>query len=275
MDDAPLSTYAKLLDDVIGVQNVVVDARLVPRPGSPAEAEMQAGLTEAAAAGVWGDEPIRASYAAALMQYDAALGQARAMVALMTGAFTAIPVIVLARALVEMAAQAWWLLEPEIGHVSRVCRLQVLRFRSAREGERAAEADGLPEERYHLYTETTAQVEEYSRGLKLPVPERSKVGTYTCGSEKLPSTTNLIGGMFDQVDVPSVYNLYSGYSHGMRFALRREYEELTGPDRGMYYCAVLNPESSKGAIAIASYALHPPAERLFRLFGLALTQQAD
>jgi hypothetical protein len=63
------------------------------------------------------------------MQYHAALDHGKAMVALMTGAFTAVPVVTLARALVEVAGQAWWLLEPGIGHVGRLERPQILRYR--------------------------------------------------------------------------------------------------------------------------------------------------
>jgi hypothetical protein len=260
MDDTTLDAQAKLLADVIDIYSVLVDPRVVPGSGSLAGPELRAVREEPGQTAFWGDEPIRAAYAQAVMNYSVALEHGKAMVMLMTGAFTAIPVIVLARALVEVAGQAWWLLEPEIGHVKRVSRLLILRYRSAVEGQRAAEADGLAEADYHIYTETTAQVEAVSRELQLAAPCWSKKDrTYVCGIEKLPSATDLIRGMFAKVDVPSVYNLYSGYTHGQRFALLREFEQGS---------PVINEESFKGAVAIASYALYPPGERLSDLFGL-------
>lgn len=268
MDKSALTEYAKVLADVAETNDVLVDPRVTLAPGSPAIEELQAAREQSCPTGVWGEDPVRLAYALALMQYRTALEHAHAMVVLMTGTFTAVPVVVLARALVEVAGQVWWLLEPGIGHVSRVERLQILRYRSAVEGQRSAEADGLPENAYDQYTETTAQVEDYSRSLDLAVPAWSKRDhTYVCGNEKLPSATSLVRGLFDKVDVPSVYNLYSGYAHGHPFALWREYAEEVVND-GLRYRPVVNEDSFKGAAAIASYALYPPGERLSKLFRL-------
>lgn len=268
MTDFSLPDYAKLLADVVDIFDVYVDPRVMLAHGSPAVQELQAAREQPCQAAVWGEEPVRRAYGLALMQYHAALEHGQAMVALMSGVFTAVPVVVLARALVEVAGQVWWLLEPGIGHVGRVERLQALRFRNAFEGQQSAEADGVPEEAYDQYTETTAQVEEYSRRLGLAVPALSKPDrTYVCGNEKLPSATSLVRGLFDKVDVPSVYNLYSGYAHGHPFALWRDYAAEV-VDGALRYRPLVNEESFKGAVAMASYALYPPGERLSKLFGL-------
>lgn len=268
MEESALPEYAKLLTDVVDTYDVLVDPRVTPAPWSPATQELHAARKRAGQAGVWGEEPVRMAYGLASMHYRTALEHARAMGALMTGASTAIPVVVLARALVEVAGQAWWLLEPGIGHVRRVERLQILRCRSAVEGQRAAEADGVPDTEHGQYTETTAQVEDYSRRLGLAVPAWSRRDrTYVCGNEQLPSATSLVRGLFDKVDVPSVYNLYSGYAHGHLFALRREHLQQTAGDV-MGYQPLVNEDSFKGAVAVASYALYPPGERLSELFGL-------
>jgi hypothetical protein len=174
MADSSLSGYAKLLADVVDIFDVYMHPQVTPTPGSPAAQELQAAHQQPCQAGVWGEEPVRRAYGLALMQYDAALEHAKAVVGLTTGEFTAVPIVVLARALVEVAGQAWWLLEPRIGHVGRVERFQILRCRSAVEGERAAQADGVPEAAYDQYTETTTQVEEFSRHLDLAVPAWSK-----------------------------------------------------------------------------------------------------
>lgn len=268
MDKPALSEYAKLLTDVAETWDVLLDLRVTPAPGSPAKGELRAACKQSSQEGTWGEEPVHRAYGLAFMQYNAALEHGKAMVALMTGAFTAVPVVVLARALVEVAGQAWWLLEPGIGHVGRVERLQILRYRNAVEGQRSAEADGVPETAYGEYTETTVQVEGYSRRLGLAVPAWSKDDrTYICGNERLPSATGLVRGLFDKVDVPSVYNLCSGYAHGHPFALWREYAEEV-VDGALRYRPLVNDESFKGAVAMASYALYPPAERLSALLGL-------
>ncbi len=171
MDEITLDAQAKLLRDVIDIHTVLVDPRLTPAPGSPLTDELRAAHEEQGQGAAWGEEPIQAAYVQATINYSVALEHAKAMVALMTGAFTAVPIIVLARALVDVASQAWWLLEPEIGHVARVCRHEVVRHRSAVEGQRAAKADGLAEADYRVYTETTGQLEERSRALNLPEPQ--------------------------------------------------------------------------------------------------------
>jgi hypothetical protein len=268
MEESSLTEYAKLLTDVLEIWDVLLDHWITPAPGSPAEGELQAARRQPSQAGAWGEEPVHRAYGLALMQFHAALEHGKAMVALMTGEFTAVPVVALTRALVEVAGQAWWLLESGIGHVGRVERLQVLRFRNAVEGQRSADADGVPEAAYEGYTETTALVEAYSRRLGIPVPAWSKPDrTYVCGSAKLPSATSLVRGLFDKVDVPSVYNLYSGYAHGHPFALWRDYAEEVA-DGALRYRPLVNEESFKGAVAMASYALYPPAERLSALLGL-------
>jgi len=79
--------------------------------------------------------------------------------------------------------------------------------------------------------------------------------------------TALVRGLFDKVDVPSVLGLYSGYAHGHPFALWREHaEEVVGD--ALCYRPLVNEDSFKGAVTIASYALYPPGERLSKLFGL-------
>jgi hypothetical protein len=126
------------------------------------------------------------------MNYHVALDHARTMVALTSGEYSAGSASVLARALVEVASQTWWLLEPDIGHVRRVRRLQTFRYRSALEGEKAAKADGATADEYWTYTETTAQVEQCSRDLALETPyvDRSKRWpVYVCCTERLPTAS--------------------------------------------------------------------------------------
>lgn len=89
-----------------------------------------------------------------------------------------------------------------------------------------------------------------------------------CGSERLPTASWRVEKLFGDIDLSSFYPIFSGYSHGEVFALLRDFELLARGDVGMHYRSVVNEASFKGAIAIASYALYPPGERLSKLFGL-------
>jgi hypothetical protein len=179
------------------------------------------------------------------------------MVALMSGRFWAVSVSILARSLAEAASQAWWLQEPDIGCVRRVRRLQASRYRSASEGERAATADGASNEEYRRYTETTAEVEQYSRTLGLDIPRRDRL-VYACGDERLATASRRVASMFVDVDVPTVYSLDSGFPHGELLALRQGFES-SGHRAGFRHIRpIITDEAFKGAVAVASYALYPP-----------------
>lgn len=267
VNDSALNRYAELLAEAVETLGVALNPAITPAPGSPAASELRAACEEPARTGAWGERPVRTAYALASMNYRAALEQARAMAALMTGEFTAVPVIVLARALVEIVSQTWWLLEPEIGHLKRVRRLQALRYRSAVEGQLAASADGIPEEDHHLYTETTAQVEKYSQSLDLEVPYKDGY-VCVCGTERLKSPSRRINDMFKEVDVPSVYNIYSGFSHGELFALWQGYEIGTDDRQADYYLPAINELSFQGAVSMVTYALSAAGYRAVKLFGL-------
>ncbi len=112
MNRPTLAGCAQLLKDVADVYNVLVHPRAVPASGSPATAELEAACRHHGRDGFWGEEPVRMAYTVAVTNYGAALEHAQAIVTLMSGEFTAVPASVLVRALVEVASQAWWLLEP-------------------------------------------------------------------------------------------------------------------------------------------------------------------
>jgi hypothetical protein len=267
MDETPLIEHAKLLDEIVDIYRVLADPRVEPQPGSPGAEELQGAERQPRpAAGTWGEEPVREAYALAILNYQVALDHAAAIAVLTHSAVSA---SVLARALVEAASQAWWLLEPEIGHVKRVARSAALRYRSAAEGEKAAKADGVPASEYPGYTETKEQVEQFAHDLGLGALsiDRSKQWTvYVCGSERLPTPSKRVEMFFSGIDLPSVYPDFSGYSHSEVFALLRDFELQAQGDLGTHYRSVVNEDSFKGTVAVASYALYPPGERLSGLF---------
>lgn len=276
MPESSLSEYAKLLDDVVDIWRVLADPRIEPRPGSPAAEELQAAQQQPCSDGsTWGEDPVREAYALAVLNYQVALDHGTAIAALTREPHSAVSASVVARALAEVASQAWWLLGPGIGHVKRVARSVALRYRNACEGEKAAMADGMPADDHTEYTETKAQVEQYAHdlGIETLSVDRSKPWkVYVCGSERLPTASKRVEMLFSGIDLPSVYPVLSGYSHGELFTLLRDFELLTRGDLGAHYRSVVNEDSFKGAVAVASYALYPPGERLSKLFGLGDTE---
>jgi hypothetical protein len=100
MNPPDLGKLAKLLADVVDIYGVLVDPRTVPASASPAAEELQAAREQAGQNGAWGEDPLRRAYGLATTKYQVALTHAKAMVALMTGEHMAVPVVVLARALV-------------------------------------------------------------------------------------------------------------------------------------------------------------------------------
>lgn len=265
MADTERALYAAHLRRTVEIFAVLTDARVAPRPCSPADCELSEARGLTLGDRTWGEAPVRTAYAAALMSYTVALDEARAMAAALTGdTKTAIPVVVLARSLAETASQAWWLLEPGTGARGRVERLQCVRLRSAIEGEQAAAADGIVEADWPQYTETQAYVLEYSRMLGLDSPTRDG-WVHVCGGQRLPSAKHRIAAMFGDVGVEGVYNIHSGFAHGEIFALGQGFEQSADSQ----LCRpVVHEGTLQGAVAVTARGLYCPADRLARLYGL-------
>jgi hypothetical protein len=97
----------------------------------------------------------------------------------------------------------------------------------------------------------------------------SKEGhVYVCGGERLPTPSRRVKGMFEEVDVPSVYRIYSGFSHGELFALWQGYEIRADGRQADYYLPAINEQSFQGSVAVATYALSAAGYRAAKLFGL-------
>jgi hypothetical protein len=265
--DVTVARCRELLDQQVEVFSVLVDPSVMPAPGSLFAAELREARTRVGPEGLWGEDPVRTAYALAFMSHNAALEQSRAMSALMTGGFTIVPVAALVRPLVEVGSQAWWLLEPGIGAVARVERMQAVRYRSAEQGERVVKAMGIPAEEYHLHIETTERVLDYSRKLGLAPPTKSGLA-YACGSQRLPSPTYRVQMMFTEIDVPGIYNLYSGFTHGELYALWQAFEPGPRIDGHLHYFPAVAPEAFRGAVAVISWALYAIAARGMQLLGL-------
>lgn len=130
---------------------------------------------------------------------------------------------VLARAVMEPGAQAWWLLERGIGARRRVTRSVLVRASSARrlqKSVKAADPRGKPRD----YGEDPARVTTYARALGLSYTCNSR--KTECESESLPGYTDRATEFEKAIGVSAAYAIYSGAAHA----------ELYGVDAGLAGC---------------------------------------
>lgn len=196
-------------------------------PAWQSEAGGELRNTEVRADGsAWGDVPVRTAYAAAAVFLLTATDCLRAMadsINLLTTTYTS---GVLARAVMEPGAQAWWLLEGGIGARRRVIRSVLIRASSARWlGKSVALAD--PAGTASAYGEDQARVMAYATSLGL---------TYTCNSKKAACDTEVLPGYtaratdFEKaVGVGGAYSIYSGAAHAELYAVMQGWRDVGPP----------------------------------------------
>ena len=92
----------------------------------------------------WGESPLSTVFPVSGMLIDTVIQNANAVhVLLESRATSTLALDAQARAALEAATQAWWLLEPRLGGHARVARLYVLRRSSAARLEQTAQKMGL------------------------------------------------------------------------------------------------------------------------------------
>jgi hypothetical protein len=175
----------------------------------------------------WGETPVRTAYAAAAVFLLTAADCLRAMadsVNVLTTTYTA---GVLARAVMEPSAQAWWLLEGGIGARRRVIRSILIRASSARWlGEAVKVAD--PAGEASDYGEDQARVRAYAAQLGLSyVCNDNKT---ECGGEVLPGYTKRAKSFEKAVGVSAAYSIYSGAAHAELYAVMQGWRDASSPD---------------------------------------------
>jgi len=197
------------------------------RPAWQSEAALELGNSEVRADGsAWGEEPVRTAYAAAAVFLLTATDCLRALadsVNVLTMTYTS---GVLARAVMEPGAQAWWLLEGGIGARRRVIRSVLIRASSARWlGKAVATAD--PAGKASDYGEDRARVDAYATALGL---------SYVCNSNKTECEGELQPGYtarateFEKaVGVGAAYSIYSGATHAELYAVMQGWRDAGPP----------------------------------------------
>lgn len=156
---------------------------------SPAAREITSMETEPRADGTpWGSAPLESVWKTAELLYAAALEFARATQALLVPPFRAWAPAVQARAALEAAAQAWWLLDPSIVGRGRIGRLFLLRYADSKDLEDA-----------HRYVGAAGPITAYGKPRRRLESEADllqlqRVGGTECEDETLTSDSRAGAG---------------------------------------------------------------------------------
>ncbi len=244
------------------------------RPAWQSEAACELGNGEVRADGsAWGDAPVRTAYAAGAVFLLSATDCLRVMADSVNVLTTTYTSGVLARAVMEPGAQAWWLLEGGIGARRRVIRSVLIRASSARwlgKAVKIAEPAGKPSD----YGEDEAGVSTYAAALGL---------SYTCNGKKTECEGELLPGYTDRaiqfekaVGVGAAYSIYSGAAHAELYAVMQGWRDA-GPPHPPGTLLERRPDREvvwTSVITAAGFVMVPAFEALSRLDLRARKKQA-
>jgi hypothetical protein len=166
----------------------------------------------------------------------------------------------LARSIVRVTSQSWWLLDPGTGVKGRVERLQCLRFRNSLGTWPVAgnsQEEGCPN-----HGAAVGDVYEHSRMLGLGNP-RKDGPFYVCGTQRMPPTASLADTMLDDLKLDSAYSVLGGFSRGDLLALRQAFD---GGSQAVQ--PVMDDRMLISAVSVAARCLFSAAIRFAERFGL-------
>jgi len=257
-----LRTVLSKTADIVG--QISANSVWSPQPGSLGDAELK--NNEFGPQGAWGELPVRTAYEVARMGVEAAAEYARALEVMLTVGRPSLVPETLARGSLEMAAATSWLLQEDIGPRRRVCRLQLVRMKSAIELERAVNELGVSNADA-AYGETPDQVRATSQALGLA--PFAGPGASTCESETWPGYTKRAKALLDDWGDKGAYTLYSGTAHAELYALWRSFSQIgaTPPGRQPTFGLVQDPTGLHRATHVVLLAMIAPLERASFLFG--------
>lgn len=222
----------------------------------------------------WGEVPVRTAYAAAAVFLLTATDCLRAMgdsVNVLTTTYTS---GVLARAVIEPAAQAWWLLEGGIGARRRVIRSVLIRASSARWLEKSVKAVD-PTGKASDYGEDPARVRTYAAALGLSYVCNDK--KTECEGEVLPGYTKRATTFEKAVGVSAAYSIYSGAAHAELYAVMQGWRDagLPNPPGTLLERCPDREAVWTSVIVAAGFVMIPAFEALSRLDWRARKKQAE
>jgi hypothetical protein len=198
------------------------------QPAWQSEAARELSNREIGPNGVpWGEAPVRRAYGAAAIFLQTAADSLRVMADSVNVSTTTYTSGVLARAVVEPGAQAWWLLEDGIGARRRVIRSLLTRAASARWFEKSI-MPAIPAVKRSDWGEDQAQVTAYAKTLGLSYTCNSK--KIACEGELLPAYTDRANGFGKILGMNSEYCAYAGTADVERYAVMQGWRDISAPD---------------------------------------------
>lgn len=268
MDDHRFRRLANLVDDFVsGWSDVCTN----PNPFVPAE-------HSAAAAERGVDDEMAGQIGYAYVMADMVLGMVhdhlRSILVLLDPPVTGFGVAVLARAVVESCARAWYLLEPGIGRVERVRRVMNESLHNQCELK-------LKEQGFDLATAARLDFAEFpdrnasmqdliaeGKSYGFDATKPTKLGFVSLG-EGRPTPTTLVPQMVGAPLGPILYGYLSGYTHGAPFAAMEGVQQSAIPDdpEGAFLDFTINPRSFELAVGGALLGPMATVERQLALYG--------
>lgn len=280
MSDLTAVAVAELKDFLLTACKDV--RRLLPPPqwnpawGSPAAKEC--ANTEHGPAGPWGEETVRAVYAAGALYLDTIMRCLCALGDSLSPETTSYVLEAQARAAMEAGAVLWWLVEPGIGARRRVIRFWLMRASGARYLE-ASSKKVAPKASPGMYGETPQAVRDAMAGLGLLLEEterrrkNKKTGeewstwSWSCETEKLPGYTNRARVFEAAVQMSAAYAIYSAAAHAEWHAVIAGWRQEQLPAGGTILVSRPDLYAAGGAVLAGAGFLIVPTRRALSLLG--------
>jgi hypothetical protein len=218
----------------------------------------------------WGESPMSTVFPVSGMLIDTVIQNADAIhVLLESRATSTLALDAQARAALEAAAQAWWLLEPRLGGRARVARLYVLRRSSAGRLEQAAQKMGLPTAAG--YGALVQELDDLYQGKLGLTPMFSSKGNWVgCEKQEPFDYTTRVKAFMEQIGqdpATGPYAYYSGAPHAELWRIQYSYDETQRPDGQTVWVPRAPVATVNAAVSVCADALTYPVARAFSLLG--------
>jgi len=218
----------------------------------------------------WGENPLSTVFPVSAMLIDTVIQNVDAFhVLLESRPRSTLALDAQARAALEAAAQAWWLLKPRIGGRARVARLYVLRRSSASRFEQTAQKMGLPPA--SGYGALVQNLDDYYQGELGLVPMLSRKDNWIgCENQKALDYTTLVKEFMEQIGqdpASGPYAYYCGASHAELWRIQHSYDEVQRPDGQVVWIPSAPVATVNAAVSVCADALTYPVARALALLG--------
>ena len=261
------TALGKLLDTVRGR----IPSTWTPAWRSDAEDEVKATSQLLRTDGSpWGESPLSTVFPVSGMLIDTVIQNADAIhVLLESRATSTLALDAQARAALEAAAQAWWLLEPRLGGRARVARLYVLRRSSADRLEQTAQKMGLPAAAG--YGALVQELDDLYQGDLGLTPTLSSKGNWIgCENQMAFDYTTRVRAFMEQIGqdpAAGPYAYYCGASHAELWRIQYSYDEVQRSDGQLVWVPRAPVATVNAAVSVCVDALTYPVARAFALLG--------